>query len=79
MVASGAVLVPGFVSDPVGDTWISSVVAERSRAANLKISIDVMFIVRGSFGTSGANREDFKPQMEATPELWRVQLRFDFI
>ena len=40
-------------------------VAERSRAANLKISIDVMFIVRGSFGTSGANREDFKPQMDA--------------
>ena len=59
MVASGAALVPGFVSDPAGSTWMSSVVAERSRAANLKISIDVMFIVRGSFGTSGANREDF--------------------
>ena len=25
-----------------------------------------MFIVRGSFGTSGANREDFKPQMDAS-------------
>ena len=57
MVASGAVFVPGFVSDPVGDTWISSVVAERSRAANLQISIDVMFIglwfVRDFGGQSG--------------------------
>ena len=46
MVASGAAFVPGFVSDPVGDTWISSVVADRSRAANLQIRIDVMFMVR---------------------------------
>ena len=69
---------------------MSSVVAERSRATNLKISIDVMFIVRGSFRTSRADPEDFKPQMDASKRkgnFWdpaglvfiHVHLRFFYV
>ena len=65
MVASGAARVPGFVSDPAGSTWMSSVEAERSRAANLQISIDVTFIVCGFVQDFGADRENFQPQMDA--------------